>query len=157
MKNSKQTLEKQLAVKENEAELLRNKIAKIKEATKTKNIMDRVKTLKDVLKIAKPSAEEKAIINYSGKSKRMLFAKHIMILSLIAEVLNEGYVFKMDGSEYRYYPYFDVSSGFVFYYSFYGDSGAATSSASRLCVKSQELAEHFGKVFLEYHKNAYTV
>lgn len=156
-----QTLEQQLAeVKKQEEKLAKQKDAINKKieakanANKPKSIMERVKTLADVLKIAKPDKEELAIINYSGKSKRLGFARDMMILSLIAEVLNEGHVFKMDGSEYRWFPRFSVSSGFDFIGAHCGTATADAVSASRLCLKSEELAVHAGTIFLQYHKKA---
>ena len=161
MKKTNPTLEQLLAIKEKEAKAieasaskLRDAIEKRDNANKPKSIMDRVRTMKDVLKIAKPDKDEMAIINYSGKSKRLTFAKHVMILSLISEVLNEGTVLTM--KDQRYYPYFDVSSGFVFYYTHYDVSHSNATAASRLCFKSRELADHSGRIFIAYHKNVIT-
>ena len=149
----KESLEDQLASKikvavstEKQIQLLRDKIEAKEKASKPKSILDRVNTLSDVLKIAKPTKEELAVIKYTGKSKRMLFAKHMMVLSLISEVLNEGWLPKL--GEYRWYPYFDVSSGFVFHNTFCGSTDADSGSASRLCLKSDELAAHAWKIFL---------
>ena len=119
---------------------------------KPKSIMDRVKTFADVLKIAKPTVEELKILNYKGKSKRIKFAADIMALALIHEVLNEGWLPKM-GKDERWYVWFDVSSGFVFDDALCVDTIANTSSASRLCLKNEELAIHSGKIFTQYHKN----
>lgn len=81
-----------------------------------------------------------------------------MVLSLIAEVLNEGHVFKMTSDEYRYYPYFYLSSsGFVFNYSDYDGAFARTTSASRLCFKTRELSDFAGKVFLKEFKSFITM
>jgi len=164
MKKSSLSLEQQLAETEKlstelqkKSAALRNKIEAKNNANKPKSIMERVKTMKDVLKIAKPTEEELVVLNYSGKSKRLLFSKYMMILGLIVEVLNEGHEFKMDGSEYRYYPYFMVSSGFVFYSTSYDVTNAGTPSASRLCFKTRELAECAGEIFFKEYKNAITM
>ena len=145
------TLEKQLADMEKKSVELRKKIEEKNNANKPKSIIDRVKTFKDVLRIAKPTKEELAILNYKGKSKRLLFASHVMALSLISEVLNEGWLPKR--GDRRWYVWFDVSSGFVFFNTSYVDTYANTLSASRLCLKNTELAEHSGKIFIQYHKN----
>ena len=157
MKKAPQTLQGQLDSKPKEVALILKKIEDQKKTNRPKSIMNRVKTMKDVLKIAKPEAEELKLIEYSGKSKRMLFAKHMAILSLISEVLNEGHIFTMTTSEERWYPYYNVSSGFVFSASCYGNTSARTSSAARLCLKSEELAIHAGKIFLKEYKNAITL
>jgi hypothetical protein len=147
-------LEKKRSQKEKELESINVKIENVKKTSHPLSIMDRVKTMGNVLKIAKPTKEELAVMNYSGKSKRMLFAKYMMVMSLISEVLNEGHEFAMDGKEGRHYPYFHLSSGFVFIGTGYDDDGAGSTSASRLCLKSRELAEYAGKVFLKEYKNA---
>ena len=150
MTTSKKTLEQQLSENEKKSELLRKKIEERNNANKPKSIIDRVKTFKDVLRIAKPTKEELAILNYKGKSERILFASHVMALALIHEVLNEGW--KPKRGDRRWYVWFDVSSGFVFDAASYVGTSADTTSASRLCLKSNELAEHSGKIFIQYHK-----
>ena len=162
MKKTNQTLEQQLAETKKASALLEKKSADLlkkieakKNANKPKDIIDRVKSLKDVFKIAKPTKEELVILNYKGRSKRVLFAKYMMILSLISEVLNEGTVLKMDDE--RHYPYFFVSSGFVFRNTGYGDSCADAASASRLALKNDKLARHAGTIFLKEYKDAITL
>ena len=157
MKKAPQTLQEQLDSKQKEVALILKKIEDQKKATQPKSIMDRVKTMKDVLKIAKLEAEELKLIKYSGKSKRMLFAKHMAILSLISEVLNEGHIFTMTSSEERWYPWYEVSSRFVFGTTLCDGTSADTGSAARLCLKSEELAIHAGKIFLKEYKNAITL
>jgi hypothetical protein len=162
MKPTTKILEKQLADKQKAAEKLQNesaairkKIEAINTANKPKSIMDRVKSMKDVYKIAKPTKEEWELLNYSGKSKHLTFAKDMMIQSIKAEVLNEGTVIKMDGLQKRHYPYFYInSSGFVFTASLYVAANACSASASRLALKSSELAQHDAKYFLPEHKKS---
>lgn len=160
-KKTTDKLEKQLAAKQAElkkvTDALEKQIEKIKNANKPKDITERVKSFNDILKIAKPTKEELAIINYNGKSDRIKFAGKIMKLALGAEVLNEGQFPKADGNQHRHYPWFDVSSGFVFYNTHYADSHANTSSASRLSLKSEKLAVHYGKILLKEHKEAITM
>lgn len=158
--NNIQTLEQQLADSEKKSQALRDKIEQHNNnSNNPKDITDKVKTLADVFKIAKPTKEEWAILRYEGKSNRMLFAKYMMILSLISEVLNEGHVFTMKPDEKRHYPYFylAVSSGFAFNITTYIVTGANTSSASRLCLKNEKLAKHAGQIFLKDYKNAITL
>ncbi len=146
------TLEQQLADSQKKSAELQKKIRAKALANKPKTIMDKVRTLADVLKIAKPTIEELRLLNYKGKSKRILLAKDFMVLGLISEVLNEGDQPKI--GENRHYPYFDVSSGFVFGNAGCADSDADSGSASRLCLKSRELAIHAGKVLTPYYKQA---
>jgi hypothetical protein len=155
------TMQQQLAESEKAKQIAEKKSAELnkkieaeKAKNKPKNIMERVKTFKDVLKIAKPIKEELVLINYNGKSKRLSFARDMMILSLISEVLNEGHVFTMSPDEERHYPWFYISSGFVFNFAHYNDTGAITASASRLCLKNAELAKYAGTIFIAYYKKA---
>jgi hypothetical protein len=144
-----QVKKKKSDLEKSESALLK-KIEAEEKKNKPKSIMDRVKSMKDVLTISKPTKEELAILNYSGKSKRLILSKRAMVLSLIAEVLNEGHEFKMTPDEYRYYPYFYINtSGFVFHFSTYGDTFAHTTSASHLCFKTRELSDYAGKTFLK--------
>lgn len=156
-KSPLQALKKQLAAQEKTAATLRKKIEQAEKENKPKLITDKVKTLADVYKIAKPTKEEWAILKYNGKSKRMLFAKHYLILALISEVLNEGHLFKMDDNEYRYYPVFDVrGSGFVFSLSDYACYDACTAVGSALSFKNEELADYAGTTFFQQYKDAIT-
>ncbi len=136
------------------AQSIKDKIEKQKAKNKPKSIMDRVKTMSDVLRIAKLTKEELALYNYSGKSKRLIFARDFMTLALIAEVLNEGVTPKVDGKDERHYPYYWLSSGFVFAHAGYAASPASASSASRLAFNTEALAEYAGKQFLPQYQRA---
>lgn len=151
-KNQKQ-LEKELEASEKKSAEIRKKIQDLK----PKDITERVQSFADVLKIAKPTKEELALLNYSGKSDRIKFASKIMRLALGSEVLNEGEKPKANGKDERHYPYFDVSSGFAFFGSSFFVSFAITPSASRLSLKNSKLAVHHGKIFLKEHKDAITM
>ena len=153
------TLEQKVAIKAKEANrinaelaALREKVQAKKEANKPKSIIDRVKTFSDVLKLSKPSKEALAIVNYSGKDNNLEFCRDFLKISLIAKVLNEGWIPKR--GEQRWYAWFDVSSGFVFCNTLCDDSDALTASASRLCFKTEKLAEYAGIVFLTEHRKA---
>ena len=141
----KQTLEQQLKAVTKQKELaakkekqLQDKINAEKLKNKPKSIIDKVKTIKDVLAISKPSKEVLVLVKYSGSDELLLHSKYEMICVLIAKALNEGWRPKMDGSENRYYPWFylqssSVSSGFEFNDTNYDYDNANANSASRLC------------------------
>lgn len=77
-------------------------------------------------------------------------------LETIATALNEGEIMDWNNSQQRkYFPWFDFagSSGFAFYDTYYGYSGADAGDASRLCFKSDELARYAGKQFLDLYKS----
>lgn len=74
-------------------------------------------------------------------------------LKVIAEVLNGGWCPNwQDGSEYKYYPYFNdykPGSGFSYLDCFYAFAG--TDVGSRLCFRTKELAIYAGKQFTDIY------
>lgn len=69
-------------------------------------------------------------------------------LVIIADALNEGW--KPDWknfNEWKYYPWFDLSSGSGLAYYVYAFDCSTSGVGSRLCFKSPELAEYAGKQF----------
>jgi hypothetical protein len=78
---------------------------------------------------------------------------------VIAEALNEGWKPNWgDSNEPKYFPYFwhedadgeeEVSSGFVFHYSYFSYSTATAGNGLRLCFRTRALAEYAGKQFIE--------
>lgn len=112
-------------------------------------ITDRVKKFEDALAIYKPNANEQIILDYNGQDKQMISSQAHLKLSIIAKVLNEGWVPDFTNSEYKYYPWFKYSPGVGFSCDDCGtDFGFAGSFVgSRLCYKSKELAEYAAKQF----------
>ena len=77
-------------------------------------------------------------------------------LVIITEALNDGW--KPDWTnddEWKYYPWFDLSSGSGLRY--YGCDYLFSSSpvGSRLCFKSRELAEYAGKQFINLYEKSF--
>jgi len=70
---------------------------------------------------------------------------------VVCEALNEGWKADWnDDDQYKYFPWFYMSSGgFVFYGTYYRDSDAYAGGASRLCFKTRELARYAGEQFLD--------
>lgn len=140
-------LEKQLKASENKANKLRIDIQKIKDANKPKSIMDLVKNFNDACKLKKVKPE--SVYNSKVDAPDEIAYKK---LKFAINVLNEGHKFTMKPDENRYYPYYNISSGFVFDGTVFGHSGAATGSASRLCLKTRELAEYSAKILHNEYK-----
>ena len=105
-------------------------------------ITDRVKTADDAFKIKGISIS--SIINDNDTPDEIAYK----ILKVIIEVLNEGWVpdWKND-NQYKYYPWFDMSSGSGLSCLVYGHRHSHSDVGSRLCFKSRELAEYAGKQF----------
>lgn len=112
-------------------------------------ITDRVKTFEDACRERGLSASQ-LLENWKANdysSDEIAYKK----LKIIAKVLNEGWIPKMDGVEYRYEPYFTLSgSGFAFHDAHYWRT--CTLAGSRLCFKNRELAEYAGRTFINEYK-----
>jgi len=70
----------------------------------------------------------------------------------VVEAANEGWQpdWKND-DEYKWYPFFDMSGDrLVFYGANYWGQGSDVGS--RLCFRTRDLAEHFGKKFIEVYE-----
>jgi len=153
----KQTLEQQLAETNKLQEQAENKAAELKKkseelskqinekanANKPKSIMELINCFEDACKYknVKPSS---LFNNKTDTVDEIAYKK----IKFTIKVLNEGHVFKR--CEPRHFPYFydDVSSGFGFDDAHCDSANAATISASRLCLKSEKLAIHAGKILL---------
>ena len=114
-------------------------------------ITDRVKTLEDALEIAGEDAQGniKLLLDYNGSNKDMIAASAFAKLTLIARVLNEGWVPDWSNSnQYKYYPYFKTKeAGFGFSGADCDSWCTGTTVGSRLCFKTSELAMYAGKQF----------
>ncbi len=139
-------MEKQLKDTENSALKLRNQIQAIKDANKPKSIIELIGSFEDACKFKK--VKPSSVYNTKLDTIDEIAYKKIKFTN---GVLNEGW--KPKRGEYRHYPYFDVSSGFVFNNTLYADTCADTSSASRLCLKNDTLARHSGKILLKEYKD----
>lgn len=104
---------------------------------------------------------KKLIIKLPGSSKDYVdaliaIAQLFIIIKAANRLANDGKEWKPnwdDSSQYKYYPWFWMdggSSGF----RFVGYDGwiSASGVGSRLCFKSREDAEYYGKKFLPLYK-----
>jgi hypothetical protein len=90
-----------------------------------------------------PSQHQKALLSHAK-------------LVIIAEAVNDGWKPNWDDEdEYKYYPWFDMEKGFVFY-SFDYD-GQGSNVGSRLCFRSREIAMYVGKQFKGLYKDYFVL
>jgi len=116
----------------------------------TGNIMDRVKTFEDACAEAGVKPEDV----YDQKDTPD--EKAYKILKLITKVLNEDWTPNWkDTDQRKWYPWFEFSSGSGFDYSGTGCHYTYTGTlvGSRLCFKSDELAEYAGKKFIKIYND----
>lgn len=82
----------------------------------------------------------------------------IAMLWEIIEVQNEGW--KPDYSnrnEYKWYPYFNLFSGFVFAYSDFAWAGTPANGGSRFAIKSEQDSDYIGTTFSDLYKKVLTI
>ena len=110
-----------------------------------KSITDRVGNYDDVLDILHltKSADDVKVTGFDDAEN--LVIRNVIKKMRIVKVYNEGWLPKR--GERRYYAWYNVSSGFVFDYTNYGDMRANATSASRLCLKNEALTMDFVKKF----------
>ncbi|MGQ0738388.1 MAG: hypothetical protein ACT4OJ_04945 [Bacteroidota bacterium] len=79
-------------------------------------------------------------------------------LKVVAKVLNNGWEPNWkDSNEWKYYPWFDLSSGSgLSYYDFVGRY-SASSVGSRLCFQTRELAEYAGNQFIDLYTDFFII
>ena len=118
-------------------------------------ISDLVRTFEDAcealgidpggITIEAPSRDLKSIIAYQK-------------LIIITRALNEGWTPNWsNSSEYKYYPWFDMSSGSGLSYGGYDYLYSTSNVGSRLCFKSRELAEYAGKQFIDIYTDFFII
>lgn len=116
----------------------------IKFKAKPQNIINRIKTIDDVLAYHNITREsfEKSCENLTPDERAY------RLLKLITRCLNEGWTPNWSNSnENRYVPWFNLSSGFRFCVYW-----ASSSISSRLYFKSKELAEHAATQFIDVYR-----
>jgi hypothetical protein len=151
-------MEKKFEVTQEEYELLQ----KLKSVTKQNcssqkkkgPITDRIKTLQDAIDEINPSQEVLTFIKTQFEDGRLRSSQAYVKLCIIIEALNEGWIPNWgDSNEYKYYPWFNMSSsGLSCYY--YDDRLSYSYVGSRLCTKTADLAKYaanqFNDIYVEH-------
>lgn len=118
-------------------------------------ITDKIKTFEDACNTLGINA---GLPNFSAipENLRNSLLAHYK-LCIIAEALNEGWTPDWSNREWdKWYPYFYMnSSSSSGRFSFDGSADLSTGShvGSRLCYKTEELADYAGKQFLDLYKD----
>ena len=123
-----------------------------------KDIKERIKTFDDVIRELGDDPEEfKNAISIMEEPDEIAYVK----LKLIAKALNEGWTPDWSNGEWdKWYPWFNVNdSSSAGRFSFRGAVGRYSGSAvgSRLCFKSEELADYAGTQFLELYRELFVI
>jgi len=133
-----------------ETEKLNREAAELQEIIDSKaNVMLRIKTFADAC-IECGSTEKEFNDKYLNIGLREDTINYERIV-IIIRALNEGWTPNWSNTnERKWYPYFNAAS-----FGFDGtdcDGWASTTAGSRLCLKSQELAEYAGTQFTDIYK-----
>jgi hypothetical protein len=118
----------------------------------TGDIKERVKTFEDACKVLGIQQSELTVSGELENDFKSLSAYAKLII--ITRALNEGWVPNWkDGDEYKYYPWFDLSSGSgLRYVDVYVSRTSYSYVGSRLCFLSSDLAEYAGKQFKKLYE-----
>lgn len=123
------------------------KSGEVKLKEQPKDVTERIKTIDDVL-IDNGWTRERF---EEWSSEMTEDEKAYVILKFLAKSLNEGWAPDWsDDNQYKYYPWFDMSSGFRF--NNCDGWGSHSYVGSRLCFKSSQLAEYVGKQFIDVYR-----
>lgn len=124
------------------------------------SITDRVKTFQDAMGILMPTKTDQENFNSFLKTIPEHFLKvgtAFFKAAIITEALNEGWQPNWhDANEQKWWPWFKMSAGFGFSFSYYSYACARTTAGSRLCFKTKDLADYAGKQFESIYKDLLT-
>jgi hypothetical protein len=123
-----------------------------------KDIKERIKTFDDVIRELGDDPEEfKNAISIMEEPDEIAYVK----LKLIAKALNEGWTPDWSNGEWdKWYPWFkmdDSSSAGRFSFIVAGNRVSTSAVGSRLCFKSEELADYAGTQFLELYRELFVI
>ena len=115
-------------------------------------VTDRIKTYEDAcLELGEQPMDEKNLKELGLTNDEITYRK----IKTITKALNEGWEADWtDSSQYKYYPWFSISSrDFVFFSMCYYCSNAFAGISSHFCFKSSELAKYAGEQFLSLYSD----
>lgn len=117
----------------------------------------KIKTFEDACKILDIPANLPDVSHFPAEDKKSQLA--LYKLSKIAKAINEGWVPDWrDYDQRKWYPWFEASpSGSGFSSSNYGGWCTGTYCGSRLCFKSDDIAEYVGKQFIDLYNDLFSL
>ena len=101
-----------------------------------------IKTFEYACKVLK--IDPKNIINSNDTKDEVAYKK----LKIVVRAINGDWTPDFsNSSQYKYYPYFDLSGGCRFCFAFYDCSATVSVGGVRLCFESKEKSNFAGKTF----------
>ena len=123
------------------------------------DIKDKVKSFEDACKVLDITPSVPVVTGIPEKYQKPLIANYQLMV--IAEALNEGWIPDWSNGEWdKWYPWFDMdNSSSAGRFSFYvaGTQHSGSLVGSRLCFKSEELADYAGTQFLELYRELFVI
>ncbi|MGQ0738389.1 MAG: hypothetical protein ACT4OJ_04950 [Bacteroidota bacterium] len=120
------------------------------------NIMDRVKTFEDACRELGITQSELTVSGELGKDFKCI-AAHAQLI-IVCKALNEDWTPDWaNDNQYKYYPWFDLSSGSGLSYYDCDYRHSASYVGSRLCFKSAELAKYAANQFKDIYTDFFII
>ena len=123
------------------------------------DIKDKVKSFEDACKLLDITPSVPVVTGIPEKYQKPLIANYQLMV--IAEALNEGWTPDWSNGEWdKWYPWFNMdNSSSAGRFSFDGsdDRRSLSNVGSRLCFKSDELADYAGTQFLELYRELFVI
>ena len=123
------------------------------------DIKDKVKSFEDACKVLDITPSVPVVTGIPEKYQKPLIANYQLMV--IAEALNEGWQPDWSNGEWdKWYPWFDMdNSSSAGRFSFLDAVFRLSYSlvGSRLCFKSEELADYAGTQFLELYRELFVI
>ena len=123
------------------------------------DIKDKVKSFEDACKVLDITPSVPVVTGIPEKYQKPLIANYQLMV--IAEALNEGWTPDWSNGEWdKWYPWFnmdDSSSAGRFSFNDAVNRFSYSTVGSRLCFKSEELADYAGTQFLELYRELFVI
>ncbi len=123
------------------------------------DIKDKVKSFEDACKVLDITPSVPVVTGIPEKYQKPLIANYQLMV--IAEALNEGWTPDWSNGEWdKWYPWFNMDNSSSAGRFSFDDSDTLCSYSyvgSRLCFKSEELADYAGTQFLELYRELFVI
>ena len=124
-----------------------------------KNITDKIKTFEDACTELNISPEDVLHIAHSDYIKKDIDSINAYTkLIIIIRALNEGWVPDWrNEDQYKYFPWFDMSSGSELVSDGYSSWFTSSLAGSRLCFRDRETAKYAGETFKDLYEEYFLI
>ena len=121
-------------------------------------MMNKVKTFEDALALYKGDlTDTEYLLGYKGSNSLIKASVAFLKLSIITEVLNEGWTPDYNSSESKCYPWFSLKDGGISLCDCSGVDGTSCGVTPRLNFKSAQLAVYCGNQFIGLYRDLFVI